>query len=92
MISLIILVVLTALTATTLVGSPGGEAARCLGYWLLANGTLLFCMIAFLIGRRFNRHPAAAGRVAAIVPAYDEDPAELRGWSSPSSGSRCRQR
>jgi peptidoglycan/xylan/chitin deacetylase (PgdA/CDA1 family)/glycosyltransferase involved in cell wall biosynthesis len=78
-ISLIILVVLTALTVTTLLGWHGLLSSPVvLGYWLLANGTLLFCMIAFLIGRRFIRHPAAAGRVAAIVPAYDEDPAELR--------------
>jgi hyaluronan synthase len=35
-------------------------------------------MFAFLKGRRFNVQRVAAGRVAAIVPAYDEDPEELR--------------
>ena len=78
-ISLIILVVVTALTITTLFSWHGLLSSPVvLSYWLLANGTLLFCMLAFLIGRRFNDHPVAAGRVAAIVPAYDEDPEELR--------------
>jgi peptidoglycan/xylan/chitin deacetylase (PgdA/CDA1 family)/cellulose synthase/poly-beta-1,6-N-acetylglucosamine synthase-like glycosyltransferase len=77
-ISLIILVVAAALSITTytnwhdLLSNP-----VVLSYWLLASGTLLFCMLAFLIGRRFNGRPIAAGRVAAIVPAYDEDPGEL---------------
>jgi len=78
-ITLIILVVVTALTITTLISWHGLLSSPVvLSYWLLANGTLVFCMLAFLIGRRFNDHPVAAGRVAAIVPAYDEDPAELR--------------
>jgi peptidoglycan/xylan/chitin deacetylase (PgdA/CDA1 family)/glycosyltransferase involved in cell wall biosynthesis len=78
-ISLIVLVVVAALTLTTLFSWHGLLSSPVvLSYWLLANGTLLFCMIAFLIGRRFNHRPVAAGRVAAIVPAYDEDPAELR--------------
>jgi glycosyltransferase involved in cell wall biosynthesis len=78
-ISLIILVVVTALTITTLFSWHGLLSSPVvLSYWLLANGTLLFCMLAFLIGRRFNDHPVAVGRVAAIVPACDEDPEELR--------------
>lgn len=78
MIALIILVVATALAVTTLFAWHGLLSSPVvLSYWLLANGTLLFCMIAFLIGRRFNRLPVARGRVAAIVPAFDEDPAEL---------------
>jgi peptidoglycan/xylan/chitin deacetylase (PgdA/CDA1 family)/cellulose synthase/poly-beta-1,6-N-acetylglucosamine synthase-like glycosyltransferase len=77
-ISLVILLVAGALSITTLnnlhdlLHNP-----VVLSYWLLASGTLLFCMLAFLIGRRFNKRPVAAGRVAAIVPAYDEDPQEL---------------
>ena len=77
-ISLVILLVAGALSITTLnnlhdlLHNP-----VVLSYWLLASGTLLFCMLAFLIGRRFNNRPVAAGRVAAIVPAYDEDPQEL---------------
>jgi cellulose synthase/poly-beta-1,6-N-acetylglucosamine synthase-like glycosyltransferase len=78
MISLIILVVMAAITLTTLISWHGLLSSPVvLSYWLLANGTLLFCMVAFLIGRRFNNRPIAAGRVAAIVPAYDEDPEEL---------------
>jgi peptidoglycan/xylan/chitin deacetylase (PgdA/CDA1 family)/glycosyltransferase involved in cell wall biosynthesis len=77
-ISLIILVVTAALTFITLVNSHGLlHNPVVLSYWLLTSGTLLFCMLAFLIGRRFNDHPVAVGRVAAIVPAYDEDPEEL---------------
>jgi cellulose synthase/poly-beta-1,6-N-acetylglucosamine synthase-like glycosyltransferase/peptidoglycan/xylan/chitin deacetylase (PgdA/CDA1 family) len=75
---LIIVIVSAALGLTTLFSWHGLLSSPVvLGYWLLANGTLLFCMVAFLIGRRFNRQPVARGRVAAIVPAYDEDPAEL---------------
>jgi hyaluronan synthase len=78
-ISLIILVVATALAITTLISWPGVlNSPVVLSYWVLASSTLLFCMLAFLIGRRFNDRPVAAGRVAAIVPAYDEDPEELK--------------
>jgi hyaluronan synthase len=78
-ISLIILVVATALAITTMISWLGIlNSPVVLSYWLLASGTLLFCMIAFLIGRRFNKRPVAAGRVAAIVPAYDEDQGELK--------------
>ncbi len=78
-ISLIIGVVAAALTVTTSFSWHGLLSSPVvLSYWLLANGTLLFCMLAFVIGRRFNRQPVAAGRVAAIVPAYDEDPDELK--------------
>jgi cellulose synthase/poly-beta-1,6-N-acetylglucosamine synthase-like glycosyltransferase/peptidoglycan/xylan/chitin deacetylase (PgdA/CDA1 family) len=76
---LIVLVVSAAIATTTLFSWHGLLSSPVvLSYWLLANGTLLFCMIAFLIGRRFNHQPVARGRVAAIVPAFDEDPAELR--------------
>lgn len=78
-ISLIILAVGGALSVTTLANLHGLlNSPVVLTYWLLASGTLLFCMLAFLIGRRFNDRPVAAGRVAAIVPAYDEDPEELQ--------------
>jgi cellulose synthase/poly-beta-1,6-N-acetylglucosamine synthase-like glycosyltransferase/peptidoglycan/xylan/chitin deacetylase (PgdA/CDA1 family) len=77
-ISLIILVVVTALTITTFLSWHGLlNNPMVLSYWLLGNGALLFCMFAFLKGRRFNDQMIAAGRVAAIVPAYDEDPEEL---------------
>ena len=75
----IILVVVVALTITTWISWHGLlRSPVVLSYWLLANSTLVFCMLAFLIGRRFNKRPVAAGRVAAIVPAYDEDPEELK--------------
>ncbi len=77
-ISVIIVVQAIALSFTTLMSWKDMLSSPVvLSYWLLASGTLLFCMIAFLIGRRFNHYPVAAGRVAAIVPAYDEDPQEL---------------
>lgn len=77
-ISVIILVQAIALSFTTLIGWKDMLSSPVvLSYWLLASGTLLFCMIAFLIGRRFNHCPVAVGRVAAIVPAYDEDPQVL---------------
>jgi cellulose synthase/poly-beta-1,6-N-acetylglucosamine synthase-like glycosyltransferase/peptidoglycan/xylan/chitin deacetylase (PgdA/CDA1 family) len=78
-ISLIVLVAAAALTIITVISWHGLlNSPVVLSYWLLASGTLLFCMLAFLIGRRFNARPVAAGRVAAIVPAYDEDPEELK--------------
>jgi hyaluronan synthase len=77
-ISVIILVQAIALSFTTLMSWHDMLSSPVvLSYWLLASGTLLFCMLAFLIGRRFNHCPVAVGRVAAIVPAYDEDPREL---------------
>ena len=77
-ISVIIVVQAIALSFTTLMSWKDMLSSPVvLSYWLLASGTLLFCMIAFLIGRRFNHYPVAVGRVAAIVPAYDEDPQEL---------------
>ena len=77
-ISVIILVQAIALSFTTLMSWHDMLSSPVvLSYWLLASGTLLFCMLAFLIGRRFNHYPVAVGRVAAIVPAYDEDPLEL---------------
>lgn len=78
-ISLIILLVVTVLTIATLLSWRGLlNNPVVLSYWLLGNAALLFCMLAFLKGRRFNVQPVAAGRIAAIVPAYDEDPEELR--------------
>ena len=48
-----LLVVVTALTITTLFSWHGLLSSPVvLSYWLLANGTLLFCLLAFLIGRR----------------------------------------
>ena len=79
LISLIIAVMVAALTITTVIGWHGLLSSPIvLGYWLVGSGTLLFCTLAFLVGRRFNHRSIAAGRVAAIVPAYDEDPDELR--------------
>jgi hypothetical protein len=48
-----------------------------LGYWWIGNLALLFCMYAFIKGRRFLHLRPAPGRVVAIVPAYEENPDDL---------------
>ncbi|MGX6604574.1 glycosyltransferase family 2 protein [Micromonosporaceae bacterium Da 78-11] len=53
------------------------------GGWWISNIILLFGMVAFVRGRRFQRLPVAPGRIVAIVPAYEQSPADLRAcvWS-----------
>ena len=54
-----------------------------LAYWWTGNSTLLFCMYAFFNGRRFLHLPVAAGRIVAIVAAYEQDAGDLHAcvWS-----------
>lgn len=54
-----------------------------IGYWWFGNIALLFCVIAFVKGRRFTHLPVALGRTVAIVPAFEEDEETLRAciWS-----------
>jgi len=73
----IIAVVIAALCAVTiLVVYQTGDAVL-IAYWLLGALVIMFCLLAFLVGRRFTDLPVASGRVLAIVPAYNEDPRGL---------------
>jgi len=73
----VITTVVAALCAVTvLVVYQTGDAVL-IAYWLLGALVIMFCLLAFLIGRRFTDLPIAPGRVLAIVPAYNEDPRGL---------------
>src|SRR5262249_22633066 len=39
---------------------------------------IAFCVIAFVVGRRYLKNPLAEGRILCIVPAYNERPEGLR--------------
>ncbi|MFF3911507.1 glycosyltransferase family 2 protein [Streptomyces sp. NPDC001848] len=43
-----------------------------LAYWLFGDAVIVFYMVAFTKGRQFTHLPVAPGRVAAIVPSYEE--------------------
>src|SRR4051812_42046110 len=54
-----------------------------LAYWWIGNAALLYRMVAVVKGRRRGQLPPATGRIVAIVPAYEQDPDDLRAcvWS-----------
>jgi cellulose synthase/poly-beta-1,6-N-acetylglucosamine synthase-like glycosyltransferase len=49
-----------------------------IAYWYFGASIILFCLIAFVVGRRYLDNPVAPGKVLCIVPAYNEDPAGLK--------------
>jgi hyaluronan synthase len=69
--------VIVALAAVTLWIYRQAHDPVVLIYWWIGNSALLFCMVAFMKGRRFLHLEVAHGRVLAIVPAYEENPVEL---------------
>jgi hyaluronan synthase len=44
-----------------------------LAYWLFGDAVIAFYMVAFTRGRSFQNYPVARGRVAVIVPSYEEE-------------------
>jgi glycosyltransferase involved in cell wall biosynthesis len=54
-----------------------------LAVWLIGIATLLFCAYAFVKNRRVLPQPIAAGRIVAIVPAYEQNTDDLHAciWS-----------
>jgi cellulose synthase/poly-beta-1,6-N-acetylglucosamine synthase-like glycosyltransferase len=49
-----------------------------IGYWWFGMSVIVFCVMSFVVGRRFTNNPIAPGRVLCIIPAYNEDPDALR--------------
>jgi cellulose synthase/poly-beta-1,6-N-acetylglucosamine synthase-like glycosyltransferase len=54
-----------------------------LAVWWIGNATLLFCVVAYLRGRRREARPMAGGRTVAIVTAHEHDADDLHAciWS-----------
>jgi hyaluronan synthase len=74
----IVLIVLEMLTVVTVVVTSQTGNKVLLGYWYFGALVICFCLLAFVIGRRYIRNPIPPGRVLCIVPAYNEDPEGLR--------------
>jgi cellulose synthase/poly-beta-1,6-N-acetylglucosamine synthase-like glycosyltransferase len=45
-----------------------------IAYWYFGVTVVTFCLISFVIGRRYVGNPIPDGRILCIVPAYNEDP------------------
>lgn len=73
----VITVVLAALAAVTVLVHAQTDDRLLIGYWWFGALAIAFCLLAFHIGRRWTSRPIAVGRVLAIVPAYNEDQANL---------------
>jgi cellulose synthase/poly-beta-1,6-N-acetylglucosamine synthase-like glycosyltransferase len=43
-------------------------------YWYFGVSVATFCLVSFVIGRRYLENPIPPGRILCIVPAYNEDP------------------
>jgi hyaluronan synthase len=65
--------VIGALSAVTVAVYQQTDDPVLIVYWWFGVVVMSFCLIAFVIGRRFIRLPIAPGRVLCIVPAYNED-------------------
>jgi hyaluronan synthase len=81
--SLIVIGVVAVLAAASMFVHERVHDYTVLIYWWIGNAAMLFCMWAFVKGRRFTHLPVARGRIVALVPAHDEDPEELNAcvWS-----------
>jgi cellulose synthase/poly-beta-1,6-N-acetylglucosamine synthase-like glycosyltransferase len=73
----ITLSVLACLAGVTVVVNHETHDVVMLAYWYFGCAVVALCLLAFVVGRRFTRNPAAPGRVLCIVPAYNEDPKGL---------------
>jgi hypothetical protein len=73
----VIAVMLAVLAAVTVVVHRQTDDPLLIGYWWFGTVVIAFCLVAFYIGRRHRHRPIAPGRVLAIVPAFNEDQANL---------------
>ena len=73
----VIAVVVAALAGVTVLVHRQTDDAVLIGYWWFGALIIVFCLGAFFVGRRHQHRPVAAGRVLAIVPAYNEDQTNL---------------
>lgn len=72
-------IVLAALITVSIVVHYQTTDLVLLSYWYLGALVIGFCVVAFVVGRRYTKNPIAPGKVLCIVPAYNEDPAGLHG-------------
>ena len=73
----VITIVIAALAAVTVVVHRQTDDKLLIGYWWFGALVITFCLGAFHIGRRHLTRPVACGRVLCIIPAYNEDQANL---------------
>src|SRR3954447_7107602 len=73
----IIAVVVAVLAATTVVVCARTHDAVLVSYWSIGVGVIVFCLVSFVVGRRYTHLPMAGGRVLAIIPAYNEETESL---------------
>jgi hypothetical protein len=75
-------VVLALVVATRYIDNVLSDPAV-LAVWWIGNAALLFCLYAFFKNGRVRPQPMPAGRIVAIVPAYERDTDELHAcvWS-----------
>ncbi|WP_203231113.1 glycosyltransferase family 2 protein [Nocardioides caldifontis] len=64
---------LAVLAATTVVVYDRTAELALRSYWTLGVLLIAYCLISFVVGRRYLSLPPASGRVLAIVPSYNED-------------------
>lgn len=73
----IVAVVVAVLAATTVVVCTRTQDAVLISYWSIGVAVIVFCLVSFVVGRRFTHLPMADGRVLAIIPAYNEETESL---------------
>src|SRR3954466_9795825 len=73
----IVAVVVAVLAATTVVVCTRTHDAVLISYWSIGVGVIVFCLVSFVVGRRYTHLPMADGRVLAIIPAYNEETESL---------------
>ena len=80
---LVVAIQVITVLATTVVISQRTDDWRLLGYWSLCAAVIIFCMVSFIVPRKFTHLPSAPGRVLAIIPAYNESQEAINGtvWS-----------
>lgn len=66
-------VVVATLAAVTGVVYSRTNDPILLVYWTLGALVISYCMVSFVVGRRFSHLPMAEGKVLAIIPAYNEE-------------------
>lgn len=69
---LVVVIQVIVVAVTTVVISQRTSDWILLAYWCLCAAVITFCMVSFILPRKFTHLPVAPGRVLAIIPAYNE--------------------
>ena len=73
--TLVVGFVLAVLAGVTVLVHHQTDDMIMIAYWYFGVSTsVTFCLVSFVIGRRYLGNPIADGRILCIVPAYNEDP------------------